>query len=348
MTIVILYEEMAPYFQSCISRFIELYDAKVYIFCNKINSVAPFEFENKQLEFYYRDNWTKTQIIKFIEEVKPDGIYYGGWASKEFVNIAKHFKGQTVNIVAFDNKWSRSVKQSIVNFIYPVLITRYFDQCFVPGVEQVKYAKSIGFREEQITTGVYSCDFDFFESLRLDFKSTKKISFPKRLLYVGRYDKSKGLKDLWKSFIQFQKENPNEWELWCIGTGDLKPVSHPKIIHFGFVQPKDFSDIVEKTGVFVLPSHYEPWGVVIHEFCTAGYPIICSDQVGSRTQFVENGQNGYIFKAKNTNKLFEIFNTINSIPEEELIRMSEVSFEKAKGHTPEIWANKLSHILTHK
>ena len=70
-----------------------------------------------------------------------------------------------------------------------------------------------------------------------DLQKLKKINFPKRFLFVGRYIKRKGLLDLWESFVQLQEESPNDWELWCVGKGPLYKdrIIHPKIKHFGFV-----------------------------------------------------------------------------------------------------------------
>jgi len=40
----------------------------------------------------------------------------------------------------------------------------------------------------------------------------------------------------------------------------------------GFVQPSDLPNIFAQAGVFILPSRYEPWGVVIGEALASGLP----------------------------------------------------------------------------
>ena len=114
---------------------------------------------------------------------------------------------------------------------------------------------------------------------------TRKKNFPKRFLYVGRYYDFKGVKTLWDAFIQLQVENPNDWELWCLGNGDLEPLEHPKIKHLGFMQPEDLDKIISETGIFILPSLFEPWGVVVQEYAAAGYPLILSNQIGYYFQY---------------------------------------------------------------
>ena len=117
-------------------------------------------------------------------------------------------------------------------------------------------------------------------------------------------DPTKTVKEeLWQAFVELQTEQPNEWELWCLGIGDIKPIEHPKIKHFGFVQPKDLATYTSQTGVFVLPSRFEPWGVVVHEFAASGFPLLLSNQVGAKEQFLQETKNGFEFKSENVSGL---------------------------------------------
>ncbi|MCX6297145.1 MAG: glycosyltransferase, partial [Bacteroidetes bacterium] len=100
-----------------------------------------------------------------------------------------------------------------------------------------------------------------------------------------------------------------------------------------------------ETGVFVLPSHFEPWGVVIHEFASSGFPIICSDKVGAKTAFVENNYNGYIYESGNIKALKAVLLKMILASPEKLLEMGEKSVEKAKQITPEIWAQQIITII---
>ena len=55
--------------------------------------------------------------------------------------------------------------------------------------------------------------------------------------------------------------------------------------------------ILISCGVFVLPSIYEPWALVLQEFAAAGLPILCSSICGASPHFVINNYNGYTFTA---------------------------------------------------
>ncbi|MDQ3192093.1 MAG: glycosyltransferase, partial [Bacteroidota bacterium] len=135
-----------------------------------------------------------------------------------------------------------------------------------------------------------------------------------------------------------------------LGVGQLKEqeVIHPKIKHFGFIQPSEMQKYIAETGVFILPSHFEPWGVVVHEFAAAGFPLILSKEVGASEQFLKNDQNGFIFNGGNIVELKAAMQKVMNKKDTELIDMGQKSVELAKSITPEKWAKTLSSVLSPK
>ena len=345
MTFLVLYEELAAYFVKCISVFAEQHNYEVHIIRKEINTEAPFNLNLKGIKTYNRSDYSDEELIQLVNKINPDAILSGGWASKIYLKIVSERKENVPAVLGFDTKWNGSWRQLLGSTVARFRITSKFDSCFVPGDEQKKLALKIGFKPNQITNGAYCCDFDLFHNQFLANKEQKKKQFPHRFIYVGRYVEHKGIKDLWRAFIELQNEESNDWELWCLGTGDVPPVNHPKIKHFGFVQPEDLHKYISDTGVFVLPSHFEPWGVVVHEFAAAGFPIICTDEVGARTAFVENNNNGYIYNSGDINQLKNVLKKMMNHIDKELFTMGENSVAKAKQNTPEIWANKLFALI---
>ncbi len=343
--IVFLYSELATYFLACIKQLLLHPEVEVHIVRWEVNKEAPFQFSfSENLKTYERKDYSSSQLLGLVGIIDPDIIYSSGWMDKDYLKICKKYKNKIPVIVGFDNQWKGSLKQKIATIVSPFKILNHFSYCWVPGELQYKYALKLGFKTSKILTGFYCCDFDFFYNQYLANKDLKQKQFPHRFIYVGRYVEHKGIMDLWTAFIELQKENPNDWELWCIGTGDVQPVIHDKIKHFGFVQPNDLHLYIEKTGVFVLPSHFEPWGVVVHEFTSAGFPIICSDEVGARTTFVENDLNGYVYESGDIKLLKDAMIKTMSHSDSELILMSEKSIEKARQLTPEKWAATLLKV----
>jgi glycosyltransferase involved in cell wall biosynthesis len=345
--IVFLYTEIANYFLACVSKLMQMHpECEVHIVRLPVNKEAPFAFKiGEEIRIYDRKKYNNTELLQLIGSIQPHLIICSGWVDKGYLMVCRKFKRSVVTVLTLDNHWRGDLKQRIASLISPFFLLDRFSKCWVPGEPQYQYALKLGFKKQDIGTGYYSCDFDFFHEQFLITRKMKEVSFPKRFIFIGRYYEFKGIKDLWQAFIDLQSENRTEWELWCLGTGDIEPIDHPSIMHFGFIQPEDLPRFIKETGVFVLPSHFEPWGVVVHEFAAAGFPIICSDKVGSRILFVENNFNGYIYKAGQIDELKQALSTIMNADKERLLEMSDNSVKKAKQLTSEIWAKQLISFL---
>ncbi len=343
--IIFLYTEIAEYFLACCKALLNE-DVEIHIVRFPVNKEAPFKFVfSEGITVYERNNYNDSQLLELVIKIRPSEIICSGWIDKGYLKICKHFKGLIPTILTLDNHWRGDLKQQIAKIISPFYLHKRFSNCWVPGSLQKEYAIKLGFKEVQILSGFYSCDFEYFHKQYLENKDKKVKLFPKRFIYVGRYYEFKGIRNLWKAFDELQNESPNEWELWCLGTGEIEPIVHPKIKHFGFVQPTELSSYLENTGVFVLPSFFEPWGVVVHEFASAGFPIICSDKVGARTAFVENNYNGYIYNSDSVAELKVAMKKIVMTDSFGLNSMAERSVDKSKGITPDIWAQQLMKLI---
>ncbi len=66
-------------------------------------------------------------------------------------------------------------------------------------------------------------------------------------------------------------------------------------VHFlGFRNQTELPALYDLCDVFVLPSRFEPWGLVVNEVMNAGRAVIVSDRTGSAADLVEPGVNGWL------------------------------------------------------
>jgi len=345
---LILYTEIAGYTITCINKTIDLYpDVEFYVVRWPVNKEAPFKFELNSAYIYERNDFTNEQLLELANTINPDLIISSGWMDKGYVNVCKHYKGKVKTVLAMDNHWFGNARQKIATLLSSFIVKNKFSHVWVPGKPQRQFAKKLGYKSSEISEGFYSADVDLFSSYFEKAKESKISNFPKRFIYVGRYVKHKGIFDMWNAFIELQKEHPNDWELWCIGTGDEfeNKIEHDKIKHFGFVQPENFLEYIEKTGVYILPSHIEPWGVSLHEYAAAGFPVICSNKVGSSEKFIQEGKNGYVFPARDIEAIKDSFRKVIDSSENELLEMQKKSIELSLLTTPVKWANTLMKLL---
>lgn len=345
--ILFLYNELAGYFLACIEKLSELFEVEIHVVRYPLNPVAPFEFKfNDHIKYYERKNYNRNSLIALAKEINPDLIYTGGWMDKDYISVSKCFKNIPV-VLSSDMPWLGTIKQYIASVVGPLYLPRIFTHCWVPGEPNAVYARKFGFKNKRLLTGMYAADYDVFHHYYLQHREAKQKLFPKRFIYVGRYAELKGVRELWHAFIQLHEEQPNEWELWCLGKGeyDAEFPIHPMIKNFGFVQPAELNKFIKQTGVFILPTHYEHWGVVVHEFAAAGFPMICSTTTSAATTFLKENYNGFYTQPKQTASILEAMKKIITMDDEALFEMGERSVELSKKITPETWSNTLMKLL---
>jgi glycosyltransferase involved in cell wall biosynthesis len=338
MKILFLYTELANYFLACVTELVKK-GHTAHIVRWPVNKEAPFQFEFPEgITIYERHNYSSTQLKELAKSINPDIIISSGWVDKGYLKVCRHFKGKVPTVMSMDNQWLGTPKQKIMRLVAPWLLHRAYSHVWVPGTPQKQYALKLGFKSEYIREGFYSADVTLLSPTASDRIAAKP--YPRKLVYVGRYVRQKGLDLLFPAFEELQDENPNEWELWCAGTGELfdQRPKHPKIKHLGFLQPKELTETLKTTGVFVLPSRFEPWGVVVHEIATAGFPMVCSTAIGGTTRFLEEGKNGYLFENKNKDSLKKALKRIMNLSDNELRAMSEHSHQLGVSYNPEMWA----------
>ena len=346
--ILFLHTELAGYFLACVNKLVSSYSTEVHIVKFPVNKEAPFVFSNDNgVDFYDRNEYSAKELIDLSKKISPDFIFCAGWIDKSYLKICKYFFGKIPTMIVLDNHWKGTLKQQLATLVAPYYLQNKFSHIWIPGLFQYEYARRLGFKKENILTGMYSADVEKFHVYYQQYKALKQQHFPKRFLYVGRYIQMKGVKELWEAFIEIQKENNNEWELWCAGTGELEsqfPV-HSKIKNFGFVQPSDIETLIKDAGVIILPSHYEPWGVVVHEFAACGMPIICSNEVGASNTFLIDGYNGYQYESGNKEALKTVMKRMMTCNDFALQEMSLRSIELSNTINPLIWATKIWELI---
>ena len=106
------------------------------------------------------------------------------------------------------------------------------------------------------------------------------------MVFVGRLEKEKGIDKLLESWDAIHDKN--NWELEIIGEGTLKYLVDKykqNIYHTSFLQPEDLVKKLKESHALILPSIFEPWGVILQEAAACGLPIIASNEVALRLNF---------------------------------------------------------------
>lgn len=346
MRILFLYTELASYTIACLRTLSAQPDVSLLIIHYPINKEAPFKFDLKGIGRFveYAHDMSYGELKSIVQEFEPDKIVSSGWMNKKYLRICFEFRKRAVNILVLDNHYVGGLKQNILKYFGRLLLKTTFRGVWVPGTPQKLYAGILGFKESQIRTGFYCCDNNYFSALGDEITSNfNKHSFPKALLCVARYIPAKNYEFLWKVFLKWKSTTDNEWTLICAGTGEDFPqrAIHPSIEHVGFTQPSEMLELLKRASFFILPSKFEPWGVVVHEFACAGFPLILSKEVGASSHFIAEGKNGWTFDPYNEAELMGILNRIDQLSTDQWKEMSEMSKRLGKDINTEQWSRTL-------
>jgi glycosyltransferase involved in cell wall biosynthesis len=62
----------------------------------------------------------------------------------------------------------------------------------------------------------------------------------------------------------------------------------------GFAAQGELPALYQSARVFLFPTLWDPWGVVVNEACAAGLPVIASPNAGTAHELVRDGENGFV------------------------------------------------------
>ena len=188
---------------------------------------------------------------------------------------------------------------------------------FLPGGQnQKKYLQSYGVDERRIRIAQMTVDVARI-SRHMDAQGADKRRDVRRrlgladdafvFLYVGRLEPHKGVRDLLDAFGTLPAGH--HAQLAIVGDGTQTDLvqqagrAMPGVRALGRLADDALLDAYLAADAAVLPSHFEPWGLVVNEAMAAGLPVIVSDRVGCGADLVHPGETGLIFPAGNVDVL---------------------------------------------
>lgn len=286
----------------------------------------------------------KGHMVNLVTEIGPDVLVVCGWHIPAFKAAVRTLSlGSCKFILAMDTPYKNNLRQYLAKYLLHHYL-KNFSQVIVAGERTFHYARVLGFSDGQIKRGVYAADFNEFYEASL---TRSKRDWPRNFLFVGRLSPEKGIEDLLVAYNQYRESVKNPWALTVCGKGPLSEIFETVegVSLEGFVQPNDLVDYYAKAGAFVLPSRYEPWGVVVAEACAAGLPVITTESVNSSIDLVHSYYNGITTGTKNVNQLTNALKWIHTRSESELYEMGKRSIDIAKPYSAEMWAERWNYFI---
>ena len=172
-------------------------------------------------------------------------------------------------------------------------------------------------------------------------------SGPLKLLFVGSLSQRKGVADLLEAVDGFG----SKVELTLVGkktTEECAPLNKALTRHrwIPSLSHSEILKLMRESDVFVFPSLFEGFGLVITEAMSQGTPVITTDRTAG-PDIIDHGSTGWLIKAGTTNALKESIEALLLKPE----MIKEVGLaarEKARQRPWEMYGRELARSLINK
>jgi len=302
-----------------------------------------FLLQKKGSEPYFLNPTILYKLMKYSPSVIIISGYYN--LSSLLAMLYAKFFGRRIVLWCEGNKYERRINYSLLE-AYKRWFVRNCTGYIVPGRASFEYLLSLGAKTDKIWIAPNAVDNDYFSQAcdkyretKEAFKKTKGYS-EKNILYVGRLIDRKGILDLLKAFQIVSGEQP-DLGLLLVGSGKrearyrnfCKTHRIRNVFFAGFVHQEELPLYYAAADVFVLPTHSEPWGLVLNEAMACNLPIISSDVAGAAHDLIINGINGYIFQKGNIQQLVTYLKDILS-DDQKRIKMGQASLNIIKDYSP--------------
>lgn len=274
------------------------------------------------------------EVRRFLDRAQPDIVIVSGWNYRSYMRAMREDAGRYVRALSMDNQWSWRLKQVAGRAVARWMLHPCFDVVFASGARQRRFASKLGFGHSAIYEGYLSCDWPLFSAQAATFDG------PPKFLFVGRVVDDKGIEELVCGYRRYRSSTQNPWPLEMIGSGPLesKVRGEAGIELKPFMQPVELAAAFRDASCFILPSKFEPWGVVLHEAASAGLPLICSDAVGSGDVVLRHGWNGMLLDRVDEVCIADALAGMSALSRQELKLLGERSAQLGRDMTPKIWA----------
>jgi glycosyltransferase involved in cell wall biosynthesis len=203
-------------------------------------------------------------------------------------------------------RWRRAVKLAAKKFVWRIVFG-LADQVLTSSTTGKEMIEKLGFARERVSMALDVVDNDWWiaQSARSDRAEMRKAwgvapdAFV--VLYCAKLQPWKRPEDLLRAFAAAGLEKAvlvfaGEGPLRATLEGQIEGLGlRERVRLLGFINQSQLPGIYKAADLMVLPSEYEPFGLVVNEAMCCGCPVLTSDQVGAVRDLIEPERTGFIY-----------------------------------------------------
>ena len=235
-------------------------------------------------------------------------------------------------------------------------IFRIADAVVVSSTLGQQMVHGLGIPEQQIVLAPSAVDNEWWstQAAQVDEKSVRQQwGIPEDapvVLFCAKLQPWKRPQDILQAFA---KANVPGTYLLFAGDGSLRRELEAeaealnvleRVRFLGFVNQSQLPAVYRCADLFVLPSEYEPFGLVVNEAMLCRCPVVVSDRIGARYDLIREGETGLVYSCGNVDALAAILQ--NVLPNRVRLRqMGEAAYQRMENWSPREYVEALVQAL---
>lgn len=321
--IAFLTEIISPYRVPFLNAFYSLAAARKHLFkaffLRQSESRRSWEIEKENISFPFavarslllqrtdgEPRYFSFGLLRELKKFNPDIIITGGFHQLFYWRALLWARGGGKKAFLFCESFKRPGPD--IFLALKKLYVRLCDGYIAPGSYSKQYLLSLGAKNSGITVVPNAVDNDYFINEKERLKGSKALLAKslglhgKILFYAGRIVKEKGIDRLFKAHENISKSYA---PLELVLAGSSAQLERYKKafgakrsgnIHFtGSLSRKELARYYAAADIFVFPTQYDPWGMVVNEAMLSGVPVAASVKSQAAQELIIDGENGFLF-----------------------------------------------------
>lgn len=301
------------------------------------------------------------ELVRTIVRGDYSVIHLAGWSEKPIlIALVTGWLLRIPVVIESDTQftegsplWKRVMKRAV----YPLLF-RIPGMLLPGGSRQAAYFRHYWVKDDRLMIAGMTVDVAGIMQKCAESGETGRSARRRELgfsegdvifVFVGRLLEWKGVENLLKSFDLLSATH-RDVRLIVAGDGPLRhrvTLAAQRSMAIRYLGRLNLSEVIEllhASDVAVVPSHREPWGLVVNEAMAAGLPVIVTDAVGCADDLVIDNNTGIVIKSNDSSALIAAMHDLAQSKEkrarmgyEALRLISEWTLEREAGIILKSW-----------
>ncbi|QDV44199.1 GDP-mannose-dependent alpha-(1-6)-phosphatidylinositol monomannoside mannosyltransferase [Stieleria neptunia] len=282
-------------------------------------------------------------VAELVARVSPDVLMISGWQYKGYAKLySNRDLGDLPIVLCADNTFRGTWKQFVGKFALRSFFSRSA-RVWVPGKAGRELMGYWNVPESKVLVGLYNVDSERIH--QFEAGAHEKCD-PPSFLFAGQLIQRKGFDLLCEAYSRYRRQVDSPWALTVCGRGPLDHLCQADGIDFkGFVDGSELPAYFYRSDVFVLPSVYDAWGVVLAEAACCGMPLIGTTTCGATADLIVDHDNGLAIEPGSSDAILEAMLWFHETGVVRRKEMGKRSQELCDPHTAAFVAHRMDEEL---